>query len=143
MNTRPHLTLSGSLFRLFVSSQAVLLCYLALFEDRSLYNLLTRTSDGMALTALMGICGVIGIFEIAVNDIFPPRFRWTVGRRYRHFGFAAIAFCYAAQTFVSAYHVGSLGLAVFFLWNSFWVVAFSLIDANQRSKEAEWLHTAN
>jgi hypothetical protein len=135
--------LSGSLFRLFVSSQAVLVCYLALFEERSMYALLARSTDGFVLTGLMGLCGLVGIAEIAINDLFSLSFRWDSGRRYRHFGFAAIAFCYAAQTFVAAYHLGSLGLAIFFLWNALWVVAFSLFDANQRSKEAACLHTAN
>ncbi|MCB4349776.1 hypothetical protein LA345_38940 (plasmid) [Burkholderia vietnamiensis] len=105
--------------------------------------LLMRTDGGALILWMMLACGLVGIADVLINDTGLFRFRIEAARTHRHFGFSGLAFCYVCQIFIAALSVKSPWMAAYSLWNALLVVAFSLIDAHQRSKDATCLQACN
>ncbi|WP_244118706.1 hypothetical protein [Burkholderia gladioli] len=97
-------------------------------------SLLAHTDGGSAVLDLMLACGIVGLIDVLLNDFARGCFKVDIARRHRHFGLAALAFCYVCHVFVAVLSIKSWWMAAFNLWNALAIVAFSFIDAQQRSK---------
>lgn len=138
MNSRQG-CIAGSVFRLYACGLAMLMWYLGFFEGRSLNSLVAATEEGSMILWAMLICGVIGVLDVFLNDYtaaFRKRPLFESARTYRHFGLSGLAFCHTCFVFIAVLKIGSPPLAIFSFWNAAFIVAFSLIDAQQRSKDA-------
>jgi peptidoglycan/LPS O-acetylase OafA/YrhL len=143
MTNRPQVCLASAVFRLYVCGLAVMTWFVAFFEERSLLALLKRTDEGAVILWMMLACGLVGIADVLINDtrLFP--FRIESARTHRHFGFSGLAFCYVCQVFIAVLTIKSPWMAACSMWNAFLVVAFSLIDAHQRSKDSTCLQACS
>lgn len=130
---------AGSVFRLYVSGLAVLTWFIGFFEDRSLGYLVGKTQEGNTVLWIMLVGGVVGLLDVLLNDYttaFNKPSLFEAAKKYRHFGFTVLAFCHACLLLIAVFRIGSVGLALFSLWNAIFIVAFSLVDAHQRYKDA-------
>ncbi len=143
MTTRPQFCLASAVFRIYACGLGVMTWAVAFNEDRSLAFLIARSGEGAFVANMMLVCGLIGLVDVVLNDLLLFPFRLECTRTHRHFGFSALAFCYVCEAFLAALTVRSFWMAAFNLWNALSVVAFSLIDAHQRSKESTCLRACN
>lgn len=143
MTTRPLVCVASALFRTYVCGLAVMTWFIAFNEGRSLTALIARSGEGVCVLWLMLACGLLGILDVILNDLALCWLRFEYARTHRHFGFSALAFCFAWQAFIAALNIKSAWMAAFSLWNALSVVAFSLIDAHQRSKDSVCLQACN
>lgn len=134
---------ASAVFRLFVCGLAVLTWFLGMTEPRSMISQVAQFPDGQVVLWLMLVCGLIGLFDVWANDMKRGPIRMESTRTYRHFGFSALAFCYAALVLVAHLKLQSIGLSAYYLWNALLVVTFALIDAHQRSKELSCRQVCN
>lgn len=89
------------------------------------------------VTALL-VVGLVGLFDVLINDVLPARFHWRTVERNRHYVLAAMAFCYMAQLFVAFSAVRESGLFYYYLLNAFALMAVATVDATQRSRCEKW-----
>jgi len=136
--------IASSILRLFVCGNAVLTWFIAIFEMRSMSALMARTSEGYMLAWALLACGIVGILDVIINDFgLLKMLRFESARTYRHFGFAGLAFCYVSQLFLAVLQLNSPSVAIYCVFNAGMIVTFSLIDANQRSKDAACVKAFN
>lgn len=118
--------------------------HMATYEPRSLMRLVSASAEGAMLIWLLAIVGLAALLDAVINDFLPPRFRWRVALRQRHFILAAMAFCYVAQLYVAfIYMRSSAGLLLQYLWNVAAIMAVAFFDAHQRSKDASCVIVCN
>jgi hypothetical protein len=136
-----------ALCRLALGGNAIVSWYSAIHDTNSQLFQIARTADGGALMWIMAIIGAVLVIDVILNDWTPEsirvgshRFRlyWHRAFRYRHFLFAGLAFCYAAQPYVAEMRGGGVSLLIFFYWNSFLNLVVALLDAKQRSRATGW-----
>ncbi|MDF0506595.1 hypothetical protein POK33_38235 [Burkholderia cenocepacia] len=124
-------------FRLYVCGLAVITGLMAFFEAGSMPAAIARSDSGSLLPWMMLTCGIVGLGDVLFNDLGALGVRIQRMRTHRHFGFSAIAFCHVYQCLIALIALRSMWVAFFSLWNALLVVAFSLLDAHQRSKETK------
>ena len=131
----PANCVAAVLYRLTMCSLAVSLWLIAEFDSRSLMAQFANHSYGSFLTAATGILGIVGMFDVLINDVMNERFKWRPAYRHRHLILVVLAFCYIAQVYIGATSFKSLGLNLFASWNAVSLLSLAFIDAAQRSKE--------
>jgi hypothetical protein len=125
----------STLFRCFLFGLGILAWFIGLVEPASLLRVISANREGNILLFLLALCSVIGMFDLAVNDLHsgPDRFRLTkVNRQY---GLSFIAFLYSVLSAYSITFTNFSGLTLYFLWNVLAIMAFVFIDAYQRGKD--------
>lgn len=128
--------LAGSVFRIYMGGNAVVTCFMAMTEGRSLMHVVAGSGEGAALIWLLMLAGAAAVIDAVVNDLLPKRFHWRVALRQRHFILAAMAFCYVAQLYVAFFSMRSTGLLLYYLWNAGMIMLAAFLDAHQRAKDA-------
>jgi len=106
-----------------------------------------RYADGTALLWAMALIGLVLVLDVLLNDWTPDYISfgrrklyitWRRTFRYRHYLFASLAFCYAAQPFVAERGGHSVSLLLFFYWHAFLNIAVAFLDAKLRSRGPGW-----
>jgi len=106
-----------------------------------------RYADGTALLWAMALIGLVLVLDVLLNDWTPDHIcfgrrklviTWRRTFRYRHYLFASLAFCYAAQPFVAERGGHSVSLLLFFYWHAFLNIAVAFLDAKLRSRGPGW-----
>lgn len=123
------------LYRLTMCSLAAVLWLIAEFDSRSLMAQFAQHDYGALLAAATGILGIIGMFDVLINDVLNERFHWRPAYRHRHLILVGLAFCYIAQVYIASSFFKSIGLNLFASWNAVSLLSLAFIDATQRSKE--------
>lgn len=136
-----------ALCRLYAGGDAVVSWYNSFNDPATKMASLGRTVDGSVLLWIMAIAGAAIVLDVIINDWTPNfiqvghrRFRlgWQKAFEHRHFLFATLAFCYAAQPYVAERGGYTVSLLMFFYWNSFQNIAIAFLDAKQRSRSTAW-----
>lgn len=136
-----------ALCRLALGINAIVSWYSATHDTGTQLYQIAGTADGGALMWIMATVGALLVVDVIINDWTPDfirlghiRFRlyWRRAFKYRHFLFATLAFCYAAQPYVAEMRGSGVSLLIFFYWNSFLNLVVALLDAKQRSRTNGW-----
>lgn len=127
---------SGALYRLSMSSLAVVLWIVSAIEPRAMMAQFAEHNAGGFLCALIGLLGIIGMLDVLINDFMSDRFNWRTVRKQRHFVLVALAFCYIASLYISLDTVRSTGLSLFYTWNAVSLLSLAFVDAYVRNKES-------
>jgi hypothetical protein len=141
-----------ALCRLALAGNAMVAWYNSISDPQSSLFFLGHTSDGATLFTIAGLVGTLLVLDVLVNDWTPEyfevagrRFRlaWRRAFQYRHYLFASLAFCYAAQPYVAERSGYSVSLLIFFYWNTFLNIAVAFLDAKLRSRGIGWQRACN
>jgi len=136
-----------ALCRLSMGGSAVVSWFYGMTDPSAgLYDV-GRYHEGATLLWLMAAIGVVIVLDVLVNDWSPSHL--TLGKRritlawkrtfqWRHYLFASLAFCYAAQPFVAERTGHSVSLLLFFYWHAFLNIAVAFLDAKLRSRGPGW-----
>lgn len=136
-----------SLCRLYAGGDAIVSWYNSFSDPQARLFRIAQTLDGGVLLWIMAIAGGVIVIDVIANDWTPDhiqfgsksvRVAWRRAFEYRHFLFATLAFCYAAQPYVAAQAGYGVSLLIFFYWNSFQNIAIAFLDAKQRSRSVRW-----
>lgn len=136
-----------ALSRLSMGGTAVVSWYYGMADPSAGLYAVSRYTEGATLLWLMAIIGVVVVLDVVLNDWTPARV--TIGRhelklswkrtfQWRHYLFASLAFCYAAQPFVADRSGHSVSLLLFFYWHAFLNLAVAFLDAKLRSRGPGW-----
>lgn len=141
-----------ALCRLALGGDAVVSWFNSTNDPRSHLFAIGQTQDGSVLLAIMAVIGALLVLDVLLNDWTPSaitvagsriRVEWRKAFQYRHYLFATLAFCYAAQPYVAARSGNSVSLLLFFYWNSFLNIAVAFLDAKQRARGVGWQRACN
>jgi hypothetical protein len=141
-----------ALCRLAIGGDAIVSWYNAVHDPHSHLFQIARSADGNTLMWIMGLIGAMVVIDVLINDWTPDfirigrkslRLHWQRAFKYRHFLFASLAFCYAAQPFVAVMTGNNVSLLLFFYWNSFLNIAVAFLDAKQRARSIGWQRACN
>lgn len=136
-----------ALCRLALGGNAIVSFYYGTTDPGAGLYSVSRYTDGAALLWFMGLIGMVLVLDVLLNDWTPDhvhigarRFKlaWRRTLRYRHYLFASLAFCYAAQPFVAERGGHSVSLLLFFYWHAFINIAVAFLDAKLRSRGPGW-----
>ena len=136
-----------ALFRLALGGDAITSWYYGTNDPHAALYAVTRYSDGATLLWAMALIGAVLVVDVLLNDWTPNQvtlfkhtfhITWRRTLRYRHWLFAALAFCYAAQPFVAERSGHAVSLLWFFYWHCFINIAVAFLDAKLRSRGPGW-----
>lgn len=136
-----------ALCRLAMGGGAIVSWYYGMSDPAAGLYAVGRYHEGATLLWLMALIGGVVVLDVLINDWSPSYLRigkwrielsWHRTFRYRHYLFAALAFCYAAQPFVADRTGHSVSLLLFFYWHSFLNIAVAFLDAKLRSRGPGW-----
>lgn len=136
-----------ALCRLALGGDAVVSWYYGVSDPNAGLYTVGRYEDGAILLWLMALIGVVLVLDVLVNDWTPNqitvagwriKLAWRRTFTYRHFLFASLALCYAAQPFVAERSGHSVSLLLFFYWHAFLNIAVAFLDAKLRSRGPGW-----
>lgn len=136
-----------ALCRLFLGGNALVSWYYGTNDPHAGLYIVGLYSDGAALLWLTGAIGLVLVLDVLLNDWTPQQIKigghrfklaWRRTFKYRHYLFASLAFCYAAQPFVAERSGHSVSLLLFFYWHAFINIAVAFLDAKLRSRGPGW-----
>lgn len=136
-----------ALCRLALGGNAIVSWYYGVNDPHAGLYIVGTYSDGAALLWAMGVIGIVLVLDVLLNDWTPREISiaghrlplaWRRTLRYRHYLFASLAFCYAAQPFVAERGGHSVSLLLFFYWHAFINIAVAFLDAKLRSRGPGW-----
>ena len=136
-----------ALCRLALGGNAIVSWYYGIGDPHSGLYTVGLYVDGAALLWAMGVIGAVLVLDVLLNDWTPNeisfagrRFAlaWRRTFRYRHYLFASLAFCYAAQPFVAERGGHSVSLLLFFYWHAAVNIAVAFLDAKLRTRGPGW-----
>lgn len=136
-----------ALCRLFLGGNALVSCYYGTNDPHAGLYIVGLYADGAVLLWLTGVIGAVLVLDVLINDWTPNRITiaghrfdlaWRRTFKYRHYLFASLAFCYAAQPFVAERSGHSVSLLLFFYWHAFINIAVAFLDAKLRSRGPGW-----
>lgn len=132
-----------SVCRFILGGTATVSCYYGLLDPYAGLYAVSLYAEGAALLWLMGAIGAVLVLDVLINDWTPDqvhiagrhfKLNWRRTFKYRHYLFASLAFCYAAQPFVAERGGHSVSLLLFFYWHACINIAVAFLDAKQRSR---------
>ena len=140
----------GAFSRFVLGGAAVVSWYNAFSDNSNNLARIAKTADGGMLIWLMGLCGILVVLDVLMNDWSPDffcvrgrsiRIAWKKAFEKRHYLFLGLAFCYGAQPFVADMSGRPVSLVVYFY---FWAgvnVTIAFYDARERSRSLGWRKT--
>lgn len=143
---------SSPFIRFAMGGQAVITWHSATVNPQSTLHRLAITEDGSLLVWTMGICGMLMMLDLFVNDWSPNsvKFRkyalsigWQRMWEHRHWLFIIIAGCWAAQPQVADITGQPISVMLVCYWNTLLNVIAAFIDAGERSRRLWWQRTVS
>lgn len=136
-----------ALCRLALGGNAIVSWFYGTQDPQAGLYEVNRYTDGALLLWGMALIGGVLVADVLLNDWTPSHFdvagrrfnlSWRRTLKHRHYLFASLAFCYAAQPFVAERGGHSVSLLLFFYWHAFLNIAVAFLDAKLRSRGPGW-----
>lgn len=138
---------SVALLRLYAGGDAIVSWYNSFSDPSARLFSIAQTHSGGVWIWLMGLLGIIIVFDVLINDWTPSDIRiggrkiplnWRRVFVHRHWLFVVLALCYGAQPFVAEMAGGTVSLVMFFYWNSLQNITIAFFDVKQRLRSPMW-----
>lgn len=138
--------------RFYMGGQAVTTWYSSFANPESTFHEVSTTSDGGLIMWMMGLCGMLLLVDLFVNDWTPDwveigrrrlGFGWENIWKHRHWLFVGIAASYAAQPQVADASGQSSAILVVCYFQALCNVLAAFIDAGERSRRLWWQRACN
>lgn len=123
------------LLRAYTMCQSVLYAVTSLTQDQTLLHTVAH-ADAFATNTMYALLAlaVLGVIDLAINDLMPPRFVSAVSLHVRHLVSMGIALCFAVQMWTCVKYQLPLSVIPFYAVYVFLVPASAFSDVRKRYK---------